>query len=98
MLVCSEGLCFSYYCTDELKGVLVEIPWGARTTSPSYFNVTVLNAANTTTLGAENKLHFAWQFENKVRIRPLSFRFVFQGKECICVVGDVQSVKCGVSV
>ncbi|KAL4231927.1 Sortilin-related VPS10 domain containing receptor 2 [Mactra antiquata] len=64
---------------DELTGVLVEIPWGARTGMPSYFNVTVIGS-NQTNIAEENKLHFAWQFENKVTeaIRQLTWQNVIQ--------------------
>ncbi|XP_045189773.1 VPS10 domain-containing receptor SorCS1-like isoform X2 [Mercenaria mercenaria] len=65
---------------EGLKGVLVEIPWGARTGMPSYFNVTVLGSDNITKLGKEQSLHFAWHFENKMTgdIRQLTWQNVIQ--------------------
>ena len=64
----SVYLLMEFYFTDQLKSVLVEIPWGARTGAPSYFNVTVLDADNTTSTVNDSSVHFAWQFENKVII------------------------------
>jgi len=52
--------------SDEIRNILVEIPWGARTDMPSYFNVTVLVDENRSKFLEDKSVHFAWQFENKV--------------------------------
>ena len=63
-----SGILYSCLISDQLKSVLVEIPWGARTGAANYFNVTVLDSDNTTRTVNDSSLHFAWQFENKVFI------------------------------
>ncbi|WAR21800.1 SORC2-like protein [Mya arenaria] len=65
---------------DEIRSILVEIPWGARTDTPSFFNVTVLGDDNHTDWNQENSLHFVWEFKNKVTgsIRQLTWQNVIQ--------------------